>query len=83
MDLAWLSLVALAVVVAISCTSRANPGVVAIVLAWGIAVCAAIALRQFIHQLPAPGSSDEDVDHWGTVRRCERSQHPVADWPPM
>jgi di/tricarboxylate transporter len=41
MDLAWLSVLALVVVVAISCTSRANPGVVAIVLAWGIVVCAA------------------------------------------
>src|SRR6478609_9643359 len=41
MDLAWLSVLALAAVVAISCTSRANPGVVAIALAWGIAVYAA------------------------------------------
>ncbi len=36
MDLAWLSLAALLVVVAISCTNRVNPGVVAIALAWGI-----------------------------------------------
>ncbi len=41
MDLAWLSLLALLVVIAISCTARANPGVVAIALAWGIAVYAA------------------------------------------
>lgn len=40
MDLAWLSLLALLVVVAISCTSRANPGVVAIALAWGIVLYA-------------------------------------------
>lgn len=36
MDLAWLSLFALIAVVAISCTSRVNPGVVAIALAWGL-----------------------------------------------
>lgn len=36
MDLAWLSLLALIAVVAISCTSRVNPGVVAIALAWGL-----------------------------------------------
>jgi di/tricarboxylate transporter len=41
MDLAWLSVLALLAVIAISCTSRANPGVMAIVLAWGIAVYAA------------------------------------------
>ncbi|MDX1946074.1 MAG: SLC13 family permease [Pirellulaceae bacterium] len=34
MDLAWLSLAALLVVVAISCTARVNPGLVAIVFAW-------------------------------------------------
>jgi di/tricarboxylate transporter len=34
MDLAWLSLLALLIVVAISCTSRVNPGVAAIILAW-------------------------------------------------
>ena len=41
MDLAWLSLLALLVVIAVSCTARANPGVIAIALAWGIAVYAA------------------------------------------
>ncbi|MBI3839966.1 MAG: hypothetical protein HY288_18750 [Planctomycetia bacterium] len=41
MDLAWLSLLALLVVVAVSCIGRANPGVVAIALAWAIAVFAA------------------------------------------
>src|SRR5688572_18665917 len=39
MDLAWLSLAALALVVALSCTARGNPGVIAIVLAWLIAIC--------------------------------------------
>lgn len=34
MDLAWLTLLALLVVVGISCTSRLNPGVAAIALAW-------------------------------------------------
>lgn len=38
MDLAWLSLAALLVVVIASCTIRLNPGVLAIVLAWIIAV---------------------------------------------
>src|SRR5260221_14755985 len=37
MDLAWLTLLTLLVVVAISCTSRVNPGVAAVVLAWLIA----------------------------------------------
>jgi di/tricarboxylate transporter len=40
MDLAWLSLAALLVVVAISCTNRVNPGLVAIALAWGIVLYA-------------------------------------------
>jgi len=39
MDLAWLSLLALLAVVIVSCTTRVNPGVVAIVLA-----CALVAL---------------------------------------
>ena len=38
MDLAWLSLAALALVVVLSCVSRANPGIVAIVLALGLAL---------------------------------------------
>src|SRR5262245_1284557 len=41
MTLAWLSLAALLAVIAVSCTSRVNPGVVAIVFAWAIAVFAA------------------------------------------
>jgi di/tricarboxylate transporter len=41
MDLAWLSLIALVVVVVVSCTLRTNPGVVAIVFAWLIAFYAA------------------------------------------
>ena len=41
MDLAWLSLLALLLVVGVSCTGRANPGVIAIALAWAIAVYAA------------------------------------------
>jgi di/tricarboxylate transporter len=40
MDLAWLSLLALVAVVAVSCTTRVNPGVVAIVLAWAIVALA-------------------------------------------
>lgn len=36
MDLAWLSLFALIAVVAVSCTSRVNPGLMAIALAWGL-----------------------------------------------
>src|SRR5688572_3934333 len=38
MDLAWLSLIALIAVVAISCTSRVNSGIVAIGLAWLVVV---------------------------------------------
>ena len=41
MDLAGLSLLALVVVIIVSCTTRANPGLVAIVLAWAIVVYAA------------------------------------------
>ena len=40
MDLAWLSLLALLAVVVVSCTTRVNPGVVAIVLAWAIVALA-------------------------------------------
>ncbi|MCI0359764.1 MAG: hypothetical protein L0211_14910 [Planctomycetaceae bacterium] len=40
MDLAWLSLLALLAVVAVSCTTRVNPGIVAIVLAWAIVALA-------------------------------------------
>ena len=46
MDLAWISIAALLVVVGVSCTSRGNPGVVGIVLAWLIAVYAAPAFHQ-------------------------------------
>lgn len=40
MDLAWLSLLALVAVVAVSCTARVNPGLIAIALAWGIVLYA-------------------------------------------
>src|SRR5688500_613123 len=36
MDLAWLSLIALAAVVVVSCTMRVNPGIVAVALGWAI-----------------------------------------------
>lgn len=39
LDLASLSLIALFVVVLVSCTTRVNPGILAIVLAWLLAVC--------------------------------------------
>jgi di/tricarboxylate transporter len=38
MDLAWVSLIALAIVVIASCTTKLNPGVLAITLAWVIGV---------------------------------------------
>jgi di/tricarboxylate transporter len=38
-DLAWLSLGALLLVIAVSCTTRVNPGLLAIVLAWLLGVC--------------------------------------------
>ena len=38
MDLAWISLLALVIVIVVSCTSRVNPGVVAVVLAWVIGI---------------------------------------------
>lgn len=41
MDLAWLTLLALLVVIVISCTSRLNPGVAAVAMAWFIARWAA------------------------------------------
>jgi len=40
MDLAWLSLLALLAVVVVSCTTRVNPGIVAVVLAWAIVALA-------------------------------------------
>lgn len=40
MDLAWLSLAALLVVIAVSCTNRVNPGLAAIALAWCIVLYA-------------------------------------------
>lgn len=40
MDLAWLSLLALIAVVILSCTTRVNPGLAAIALAWGIVLYA-------------------------------------------
>ncbi len=41
MDLAWLTLLALLLVVVFSCTTRVNPGIVAVVLAWLVARWAA------------------------------------------
>jgi hypothetical protein len=38
LDLAWVSLAALAVTVVLSCTTRLNPGVIALVFAWVIGV---------------------------------------------
>jgi di/tricarboxylate transporter len=38
MDLAWISLAALAVVIVVSCTTTVNPGILAIVFAWVIGV---------------------------------------------
>ncbi len=38
MDLAWISVAALALTVLVSCTTRMNPGVLAIALAWNIAL---------------------------------------------
>src|SRR5262245_58835409 len=46
MDLAWLSLLALLGVVGVSCTTRGNPGIVALVLAWVLAVSVAPMLEQ-------------------------------------
>jgi Na+/H+ antiporter NhaD/arsenite permease-like protein len=43
MDLAWLTLAALAVVVVVSCVARVNAGVVAIVLAWLIVFGVSVA----------------------------------------
>lgn len=41
MELSWLSLIALLVVIVLSCTNRVHPGTLAIALAWAIAVYAA------------------------------------------
>src|SRR5437660_7213129 len=38
MDLAWLSLIALVIVIVASCTTAVNPGVLALVFAWVIGV---------------------------------------------
>jgi Na+/H+ antiporter NhaD/arsenite permease-like protein len=43
LDLAWISLVALVVTIAVSCTTAVNPGVLAIALAWLIGGCLAPA----------------------------------------
>src|SRR5262249_53099999 len=58
-DLAWLSLAALALVVAVSCTTRVNPGLLALVLAWLIGICPAsvgertVGLKQVLAGFPA------------------------------
>ncbi|MBI4661044.1 MAG: C4-dicarboxylate ABC transporter [Verrucomicrobia bacterium] len=46
MDLAWISVGALAVTIVISCTTRLNPGILAIVFAWVIAAFIAPSLGQ-------------------------------------
>lgn len=46
MDLAWISVAALAVTVLVSCTTRMNPGILAITLAWIIALWIAPLLGQ-------------------------------------
>ena len=38
MDLAWISLAALAVVIVASCTTAVNPGILSVVFAWVIGV---------------------------------------------
>src|SRR5262245_17642151 len=59
-DLAWLSLGALVLVIAVSCTNRVNPGVVALVLAWLIGICPAsicvnpVGLPAVLAGFPAP-----------------------------
>jgi hypothetical protein len=59
-DLAWLSLAALAVVIAASCTARLNPGLLAIVLAWLIGICpeslcgTPLGLKPVLAGFPAP-----------------------------
>lgn len=58
MDLAWISLGALAVTIVLSCVSKVNPGIVAIVFAWLIGAYAApmwgrpIAVKQVIAGFP-------------------------------
>src|SRR5262245_9210763 len=52
MDLAWLSLLALLAVIAMSCTSRVNPGVVAIVLAWAIAALSPLSIKSLWGAFP-------------------------------
>jgi di/tricarboxylate transporter len=46
LDLAWISLAALLVVIVASCTTRINPGVLAIILAWIIAIYVAPKLHK-------------------------------------
>jgi di/tricarboxylate transporter len=48
MDVAWISVLALAVTVLVSCTSRLNAGVLAIALAWVIAIIIAPLMGQSI-----------------------------------
>jgi di/tricarboxylate transporter len=58
-DLAWLSLGALLLVIAVSCTTRVNPGLPAIALAWLIGVCPEplcdrpIGLKQVVAGFPS------------------------------
>src|SRR5688572_13761818 len=46
MDLAWISVIALVITVVVSCFARLNPGVLAIVFAWLIAVVIAPLVDQ-------------------------------------
>jgi len=46
LDPAWLTLAALAAVIAVSCTNRVNPGLVAIVLAWLIGIVPASLIEK-------------------------------------
>ncbi|HYV35231.1 MAG TPA: SLC13 family permease [Gemmataceae bacterium] len=57
MDLAWLSLLALVIVIIASCTTRVNPGVLALVFAWIIGVFLApdsIGIKAVIAGFPSP-----------------------------
>ena len=50
LDLAWISLGALLIVIVVSCFSRVNPGVLAIVLAWIVGVYVRPLFRSIHHQ---------------------------------
>ena len=60
MDLAWISLAALLLVVAVSCTSTVNAGLLSIALAWllGIYIAPALGTPLEIKQLVAVNRSN-------------------------